>query len=47
MKACPVDGSNDFNFLWLCHPGSLKTGNLGHPALVIGHPNAGTGETSG
>ena len=31
IKACRVDGSNDFNFLWLCHPGSLKTGNLGHP----------------
>ena len=26
------DGSNDFSFPWLCHPGSPKAGNRGHPA---------------
>ena len=26
------DGSNDFSCPWLCHPGSPKAGNRGHPA---------------
>ena len=26
------DGLNDFNFPWICHPGSPKAGNRRHPA---------------
>ena len=32
------DGLNDFNFLWLCHPGSPKAGNRGHPIATQSPP---------